>query len=478
MNPKAFISYSWTSPEHEEWVVNLATELREAGVDVILDKWDLKEGHDAIAFMEQIVTKPEIKKVILVCDRKYAEKTDGRAGGVGTEAQIISPAIYAMADQNKFVAVTTEIGPDGKPFLLTYYKGRIYVDLSGDEVYAQNFEQLVRWIYDKPVHVKPALGKAPFYLSENEGPGLANSTLHRRAVDAVKNAKPYAKGAIDEYFASCVAGLEAFRVAGGDNDFDEQVVKSIEDFLPYRAQLIETFVTLAQYRDTEESRQQCHRFFERLLPLLEAPEGMNPYREWDFDNFRFIVHELFLYLNAILLKYEAFDFAAHMMQQPYYVAKGRRGGSSIVVSFAEFRQYLRSLEHRNKRLKMNRLSVHADLLEKRSHASGVTFQHIMQADFVLFLRGSLNSLSGAQDRWWPDTLLYCQDYSSAFEIFARAQSAKYFARVRELLDIQNKDQLEALLQAFQSQKLHMPRWEFRGFNPSQLMNFDKLATTP
>ncbi len=50
--PKLFMSYSWSSSTHEQWVIDLATELRESGVDVILDKWDLKEGHDAISFME------------------------------------------------------------------------------------------------------------------------------------------------------------------------------------------------------------------------------------------------------------------------------------------------------------------------------------------------------------------------------------------------------------------------------------------
>lgn len=65
-NPKLFISYSWSSPDHEQWVLDLATELREDGVDVILDKWDLKEGHDAHAFMEKMVTDPGIKKVALV----------------------------------------------------------------------------------------------------------------------------------------------------------------------------------------------------------------------------------------------------------------------------------------------------------------------------------------------------------------------------------------------------------------------------
>src|SRR5438270_13112282 len=90
-NPKAFISYSWSSPQHQQWVLDLATQLRENGVDVTIDKWDLKEGHDAIAFMEQMVTDPQIQKVIVVLDRTYAEKADGRQGGVGTETQIISP---------------------------------------------------------------------------------------------------------------------------------------------------------------------------------------------------------------------------------------------------------------------------------------------------------------------------------------------------------------------------------------------------
>ncbi len=106
--PKPFISYSWTNPDHEAWVLTLATELREAGVDVILDKWDLREGHDAHAFMEQMVTNPDVKKVVLVCDEAYVRKADSRAGGVGTEAQIISADIYSRQAQDKFVAVVKE----------------------------------------------------------------------------------------------------------------------------------------------------------------------------------------------------------------------------------------------------------------------------------------------------------------------------------------------------------------------------------
>jgi hypothetical protein len=82
--PKLFISYCWSGTEHEEWVLRLGTELRENGVDVILDKWDLKEGNDANAFMEKMVSDEGIKKVILIIDEHYSEKANKRAEKLGT----------------------------------------------------------------------------------------------------------------------------------------------------------------------------------------------------------------------------------------------------------------------------------------------------------------------------------------------------------------------------------------------------------
>ena len=53
--PKIFISYSWSSSSHERWVLELAERLVSDGVDVTLDKWDLKEGQDKFSFMESMV---------------------------------------------------------------------------------------------------------------------------------------------------------------------------------------------------------------------------------------------------------------------------------------------------------------------------------------------------------------------------------------------------------------------------------------
>ena len=61
--PHIFISYSWTTEDFQARVKELAERLMHDGVDVRLDIWDLKDGQDKYAFMEQCVTDPEIDRV-------------------------------------------------------------------------------------------------------------------------------------------------------------------------------------------------------------------------------------------------------------------------------------------------------------------------------------------------------------------------------------------------------------------------------
>lgn len=401
--PKLFISYSWTTPDHEAWVLQLATDLRDNGVDVVLDKWDLREGHDSYAFMETMVTDEEITKVVLICDRAYAEKANDRSGGVGTETQIISPEIYAKRAQDKFVAVVAERDEKGNAFLPAYYKSRIYIDLSDPARFADNFEQLLRWVYDKPLHVRPGLGKTPQFLASETGISLGTTAKARRAADAVRGGRDYWHGAVAEYFAAFTENLERFRMPNEEGERDDQLVQNIDAFLPYRNEAIDLFFALAQYQDNEQCARLFHRFFEGLLPYLDRPENVNSWNECDFDNFKFIVHELYLYAIAILLKHECFAAVGTLLRTHFYLPNRDRGDSDGMVSFGYLRQNVRLLDIRNQRLESRRLSLHADMLEKRSHDSGVPFRQIMQADFLLFIRDSLDCLTAENgwQEWWP-----------------------------------------------------------------------------
>jgi TIR domain len=129
VSPKVFISYSWTSDEYADGVKSLAEKLLSNGIDVVLDRWDLKPGQDKFVFMEQMVTNPEIKKVLVMCDKRYVERADSREGGVGTESTIISQEVYNQVNQEKFIPVVTERGPDGEAYLPAFIKSRIYIDI-------------------------------------------------------------------------------------------------------------------------------------------------------------------------------------------------------------------------------------------------------------------------------------------------------------------------------------------------------------
>jgi hypothetical protein len=194
----------------------LAEDIAGSGVHVVFDKWNLREGHDAIQFMERMVSDAGITKIILICDRIYKEKAAGRQGGAGTEAQIITPEIYATAENNKFCAVIAERDTDGKPYLPTYYKSRIYIDLSEDAERAANFEKLIRWLFDKPVYVRPELGRAPPYISDDKMQiQLHTRSLAQRATDAIKSQKPNCASSLEEYLTALCLGMEKFRSKEG-----------------------------------------------------------------------------------------------------------------------------------------------------------------------------------------------------------------------------------------------------------------------
>jgi hypothetical protein len=480
MNPKTFISYSWTSPEHEARVMQLANHLVESGVDVVIDKWNLREGHDAHAFMEQMVTNPEIKKVLLVCDQAYAAKADGRRGGVGTETQIITADIYGKEAQDKFVALVFERSDTG-PFLPTYYRSRIYIDFSDPATEGESFDRLLRWIYDQPLHVKPQLGTKPEFLREHAAGGLVlgTATYQRRAIEAAKADRTNAEAILTEYLSTLATGLEKLRITPDpEKAFDDQVVESIDEFLSYRDEFIEVIQTYSLYRATEASQRALHRFFESLIPYLSRPEHVTTWNEEDYDNFKFIVHELFLYAVAISLKHERFEAASSLMHD-YFVGGHSEHGENSMAPFRIFRDYMRSLERRNQRLKLGRVSLRADMLKARSQNSGVPFRYLAEADFALFIQDSLNS-TDEWHIWFPETLLHLARSSAPFEIFARSISAAYFDRMKKLLGVEDKQPLLKLADEFRNGKRNVPRWQstFSSVNPIPLMRADLIATKP
>lgn len=474
-HPKMFISYSWTSPEHERKVLNLAEELFQNGIEIVFDKWDLKPGHDANAFMESMVVDPTVTKVLMICDEAYATKSNQRAGGAGTEAQIITAELYNKTKQDKFAAAIFEKDENGAPYIPAYLGSRIHFFMSDASEYSSAFEEILRWAWDKPKHVRPTKGRKPAFLEEvMEGQKISSTIQHRRALEALKSGSSTATAALKEYFNVIIDGMEGFRLSYASNSetaFDEDVVSSIADLIPYRNQLIEVFTTVSAYAPTEINLRTIHRFFENLLSFRETPRNVSRSSEIDCDNYKYFIHDLFLHLIAIFIKQEQFESANYFLINEYYCDDDR---NEKMFSFINFRPYLKSFDMRNNRLSSNRISIHADMLVENNSGTGVDLKYLLAADFVLYIRGTTVE---SYQMWYPVTLLYSQRYNGAFEMFARAKSKKYFDKIKVILGVKNENELKDKISILNNDERYRIRWDFFHLDILALSGLASIATS-
>lgn len=478
--PTVFVSYSWSSPEHQDWVLRLATELFDSGVEVKLDKWDLKVGHEANAFMEQMVSDPNISRVIIVSDRIYAEKSNSRKGGAGTEAEIISRELFQKQDQNKFAAVVREKYDNGDPCLPAYYTSRIYIDFTDDTRYQESFEQLLRWIYDKPLHKRPERGTRPAFLTDAEkAVSLSTGVSKRRACDAIASGKGHAYPATKEYFDVFTRELERFRLNADFDPSGDAFIANLRAFIPYRDECIEVMRAISLHSKEDRIVDLVHTFFDDFLDYLDAPEGVNQWRTIDFDNYKFFAYELFLHCCALFLSEDRPDLFNALVEEPYYLERNAQVGREPLVEFPRFCQYLQAFEIRNRQLELRRLSIVADQLKERSGGSGMPFRQLMQMDFILFLRADLSDYD-VHARWLPMTLVYLGMDHRPFEIFERSRSSRYFEKVRPFLGGATKEKLEQLLGRYGPKDLYVPDWgdPFHRFAPAVLVGIERLCTRP
>jgi hypothetical protein len=155
--PKAFISYSHDSQDHKKWVLDLATRLRNNGVDAILDQWDLKPGDDLPSFMERGLVTAD--RVLMICSDKYVEKANAGAGGVGYEKMIVTADLLKTIDSNKVIPLIRQSGSHTVP---TFLRSKLFLDFSRPDQFEFSFDELIRTLHNAPLYEKPVIANNPF----------------------------------------------------------------------------------------------------------------------------------------------------------------------------------------------------------------------------------------------------------------------------------------------------------------------------
>lgn len=474
--PKVFISYSWTNPDHQDWVINLAERLVSDGIDVIIDKWNLKEGQDKFTFMETMVKSTDIEKVLIILDQKYTEKAQQRSGGVGTETQIISPKIYSDVSQEKFIPIVSEKDDEGEPFVPIYLNGRIYIDLSDQGHFEENYENLLRNIYKRPAYSKPKLGNAPSYLFEETPMTHKTSSFIRNFENQINKNPNRINSIVRDFLENFYTDLSGFSISFSSSDFmtcGKEICDNINAYTPLRNDYI-AFLDKLTKSEIAFEIDVLIRFFEKL-PLLTTPQdNRSSWTDSEFDNFRFFIHELFLYAIAIGLKNENYKFVEELLYSSYFF-KDKYGLKTGPQKFEKLYNHIDIINQYYKQTySQNFFSPMAELMIKRVPAE-LSKDNLVDADLLCYYISVLENI-----HWFP--IMYIYRTRGAFDLFDRLISLRHFEKVKILFDVKEPKELKDKLSTIQLNDKNPRRIgysnSFDGVIPIyQAIDIEKIGTT-
>ena len=429
-NPKVFISYSWHPKSNQIRVEKLAERLFSDGVHCVIDIYDLKGGQDKNKFMEQMVNDPTVSKVLLICNRDYADKANARKGGVGIESTIVSEEIYNNAEQTKFIPVVFEYDHEGKPCVPTFVKSRIFVDLSTEERFTEGYDQLLRDIYDKPLHKRPMLGNMPSYLKEDNLMFLPTTHKVNNIKQAILSGSTNVEILIQDYldlFISIVPNYKIVKEEFDSSNFISKIDEGINQLLPLRDDFIAFTETIA--KTSYCTGNLFVDFLEKYLQMsmdngIELPEERN-LDSMIFDHFRYFNYDWFLSISRVLINSERFDVLRDIVKNNYCVVK-KWNSSHESFSFLCLQTHNYTLkDFKKQKEKLDSISVNADYIYK--NATRLRPDELVKTDLLLYYLSIIFPKNfGYKAIWYPD----CSVYNRGTEVLPKLASKRYFEKAK------------------------------------------------
>ena len=135
-----FISYSWDSAEHKEWVLSIADLINENGGHSIVDRTHLKFGGHIKTFMLKSILQADV--VLMMLTPEYRKKADNLEGGAGFEYNIINDELFKIIKQNdKYIPIIREGSLETS--VTSFLQGFNCADLRIGEKYEENLNKLM-----------------------------------------------------------------------------------------------------------------------------------------------------------------------------------------------------------------------------------------------------------------------------------------------------------------------------------------------
>jgi len=475
-NTRIFISYSWSNTER---VIELAQRLTDHGINVIIDRWELKEGQDKYAFMEQSVTDNTISKVLIICDKDYAEKANNRKGGVGDETMIISAEVYGKVSQEKFIPVIFERDEDGNEYVPAYLKSRIYIDLSDADQYESNYDRLLKNLYNKPEYSKPPLGKMPEWLNGEIVSFTPIRTLIKQlqTLDGKNQSKQ--RYLIKKFNDEFIKTLNELALSN-DANLDDVLLKQIDIAKPIRDLFLDYVETLVinDYNVGDS----LGDFFEQIYNCIYHIDG-NRYScvdsECEFGFF--MIWEMFICTIAVLLHHENYKDIFNILNRTYFLHEDHIDQDPKPNSFIQFWSSNHYIENSIKP-KGGNPNIHTlagDILVKREKQQIITKYTMANADVILYQLSRVYNNGHDYCEWFPILYPYLGSQYRRQQIWSKMISRRHCEKLFPLFGVTQLSQLVEQIKKKKPDKVvRYPRASYIAPFILQSIELEKIGTMP
>lgn len=261
---------------------------------------------------------------------------------------------------------------------------------------------------------------------------------------------------------------------------DEAIVQQIDDGFKISYDFIEAALEASKYKNIDAIKK-IYEFFGDGLKLYDVPDNFSGSSyTTDFDGFKFLLYEMFVSFIAALIKHNHWDIIQNILEEGLLVNKKHNGG---YVSFKEINEYLISLdEERNKRLNLRRVSLTADLLEKRFDNSKLSelieHKEFMEADYFIFIQTichatDLKNLHW-KEIWYPRSTVYLGQPPS---YVVKSESRRFLEILAKSAGCKELDTFVEKLRL--GSGLYHDYWQHNMlFGPLTYFKFEKLGSWP
>jgi len=442
-HPKVFISYSWAVQER---VIKLAQRLVNDGIDTIVDFWNLKPGNDKYKFMESMVTDKTIDFVLIVCDKTYTEKANDRTGGVGDETVIISSELYGKFKQEKFLPLILKKNEDASPTRPVYIKSRIYFDLSDKNNYENEYEKLIRHIYDEPLISKPKLGSKPEWLKNNS----VDIVSLRSGISILKTANTDLKrnAILSDFSQKFESKVTEFKIDTSNSDKDfiaSEIVSKIDAMKPLRDIYLDFLKEVISSESEKDIASFIYNFFETTYnELMRVDKNIHSWFEYYFDHYTICIWELFVCTITYLRHYEKYSLIHDILTHTYYLQKEISTVQNIApYSFVKFRCYSKMVDDTYQH-KENSVSKTADMIISRIKEPIITKQSFSETDIFLTQMSFALNQTYHDNHWFALSYLYADNPDN---IWIRLSSKEYCEKILPLFGVNSIEELKKVIEA-------------------------------